>query len=313
MSDSTRQSSDAPSSPVRITRAGSLLALLLSAGNSQLGAQLNLGQLSEIRGSRDKQACAVTGTGIPDNPVRVNSGAAWRPLNPTFPREQLRVNDKITVRREVDARVVIDEPSGMGADITLAPKLVCSFMGVDLSAGVPADSGAYELARHGDTVVFTVNRGAAYIQWTDPRKRCLLHVIAGVVRPVLARVCGTQLVVSVDATGNNGYLYVREGTVLVTGQAVVVQANAGQLVRLGGRANVALADGSSALHVDLAEINYHSQEVWNGHQGFWSRPSTYIWGGIVGGATAVVVNKLLSNQNVTARNVGKTVVIHIPL
>jgi hypothetical protein len=108
-------------------------------------------------------------------------------------------------------------------------------------------------------LVFKVNSGGAYFSWASRNHPCRLRIVAARVN---AEVCGTQIAVTVDSGGQDGFLYVREGTVRFVDQPGV-EAHAGQLFRLSSLTGpVLLSATQTAQLINPQNINYHSAEIW---------------------------------------------------
>jgi len=236
----------------------SLLALGCLPAVSAGGQGRVIGQIQRIRATAGQQSCRPQGA-VPGS-VRLVRGRAPRELGAVPPPEQLQLDDSIRVGGDFDARLTINDTTYGYGEIVLAPRLFCAVIGADLERGLPADTGIYSLSRRGDSLRFTVHRGGAFITWTDRRRLCRLQVGAtDPGNPV--RVCGTTLIVAVDASGRRGVVHLVEGAIRLG--ALTVQA--GDVVTLGsGEAVTIVPRQRSSTLIDQAHVDFHSRLVWEG-------------------------------------------------
>lgn len=261
-----------------------------------------IGQIQRIRSTSGKESCRPPGQSVTGS-VRLLRGTSARPLAQVPPPEPLRLNDSVRVAGDFDARITIDDPSyGLG-DIVLAPRLLCRVIGADLMRGIAADTGIYTLSARGDTLRFAVQAGGAYITWTDARKLCRLQVV---VPGATASICGTTVIVAVDATGRRGLFYLTEGAARL-GSVIAAR---GDVFRLGtGQTPLRLTPAQATTAIDQKNVDFHAKNVWKSFPGRVLRnPWTYVGLSAVGGGAVWVATHPKDASRVKA-----TIVLRIPI
>jgi len=184
---------------------------------------------------------------------------------PVTPRDSAVVADRLRIRRFTDLRFHVDGQRFGTGNFILSPEFGrCTQVAESLRrVGIAGGSGdgSYQLSsrieRSGsnqvERLLLSIENGGATVEWA--KGTGALSVIA------LGReipVTGTVFTVLVDSARNRGLLYVREGTVTLSGGTVVhaVQGSAVVFDRNGAAQPVKLGDDV------LNDVTYYHRTVW---------------------------------------------------
>ena len=277
----------------------------LLAGAVPLHAQPDaIGQIQRIRNTKGKESCRAPQQTRPGSVRLVRSRVAHL-LEKLPPPEPLFLNDSIRVGGDFDARITIDDARyGLG-DIVLAPRLLCQVVGADAQPGIAADTGIYTLSRRGDTLRFDVKAGGAYITWANAQKLCRLQIV---VPTSTATICGTTVVVAVDAAGTHGVFHLAEGTVRI-GNALASRGDV--FLFATGQPPQRLPTARAANVIDQANVRFHSNTVWKAPSLLgraFRNPWTY-----VGLAAAGTAAWYVTKDDNSPTNGKKKIVLRIPI
>jgi hypothetical protein len=249
-------------------RAHGLSLLLLLAGPAAAYAQNasevgRIGRIAEILAGRGERRIEQA---TPMVQVQRTAGGDW--LN-AAPRTDVRNGDQLLVQRYVDVQVDVDRATHRGT-LTFLPQ-VLRVGRAPVFGGDPASrDGFYSLAdRAAGELSVNVQRGALVVDWTHGR----LQITAANTRCVIT---GTRVIVAVDSTGNAGFLYVIDGTVLLLDTPGLVP-RPGDVIRLQRGALPVRAQPDQVQVRDLADgFQYNNRQVWAGGRLFLLRPEFFV-------------------------------------
>jgi len=278
-----------------------------------------IGQIQRIRATAGQESCRPRSP-LPGS-VRLVRARTPRDLVQVPPVEPLQLNDSVRVGGDFDARLSINDSTFGVGEIVLAPRLLCAVIGADLRRGLAADTGIYSLTRRGDSLRLAVHRGGAYITWTDRRRLCRLQVVAADPRTP-AVVCGTTLIVAVDASGQRAVMHLVDGVVRLG--ALTIQA--GDVVTLGpGEAPALVPRPQSTALIDQRHVDFHAREVWEGGTGAGSTrgpsglsrvlrsPWTYLGLAAAGGGAWCAATRCWDQDDAAAPRRSRLIIVRIPL
>jgi hypothetical protein len=212
--------------------------------------------------------------------VRIQrAGGGWSNASPS---SQLFLQDQLMLQRYVDVQV---EAKGAPYDgvLTFLPELVRESRDPVYSFEAPTRDGVYRMVGGTDADLgIDIQRGALVVQWNHGR----LEVLAAGTR---IDVLGTRLAISVDSSGDSGWVYLQEGTIIFPDFPGITVGN-GEVFRLVRSAPPLRSqpDGvQRGSFEDVVEFN-HSQ-VWSQFRPFYLKPLFYVPALVAGGAVAWMV------------------------
>jgi len=257
---------------------GIVLAVLLPGARS--AAQTPVGRIERI-------AQLVSG----GQPVQISQASEFvqirRGLTETWilagPKMSLAETDRLRVRRYVDARVKVDRPTQRG-NLTFLSEVLSSDGGqVFQMAATPVEQSEYVI---GDTVgqqelSVVIERGALIVHWSAGR----LAVVAAGVRSVIT---GTKAVFAMDSTGDDGLLYLEEGSVALP-DFPEARVSPGQIVRLRRGIPPVISKPSPIEQNGYRQgARFNGDQLWSRFKPFWQKPAFFLpAAAVVGVATAV--------------------------
>lgn len=278
-----------------------LIAALLVPGLAS-AQQLRVGRIdriAEVRGGLEPVHLVT-----PSDRAEIGRGAQD---NWSFARrdQDMFREDRLRVRRYIDVRVKVETPTQRG-QLTFAPEVLLRDGGRIFELASIASPSEYimpeDTTARGDLAVH-IRSGALLVDWESGR---LVVIAAG----HSALVVGTRAAFVMDSTGNDGWLYVDEGTITFLGSPGIT-VGAGQLVRL--QAGVPLSGvsnpGPGQANAYRSVTRYHANQVWAGFTPFWRKPQFIIpVVGVFAGAAAFIATQAGDDGG----PLSGTVIIRIP-
>jgi hypothetical protein len=192
------------------------------------------------------------------------------------PDSELVESDHLRVRRYVDVRLRVERPTQRGQLVFLT-ELLGPMGGRPFQVGnvgaqsdyVLGDTAAVAGAAAADELVVTVESGGLVVHWSAGR----LAVIAAGVRTIIT---GTRVAFALDATGDNGLVYLDEGSISFP-DFPTVTVDEGDEVRLTrGLPPVVTTPPASTASAYSEAVRYNGEQVWAQLRPFWLKPSFYV-------------------------------------
>jgi hypothetical protein len=285
----------------RVPALTAFIAALLAPGLAS-AQQLKVGRIdriAEVRGGLEPVHLVT-----PSDRAEIGRGAqdAW-----SFARRDQDVfrDDRLRVRRYIDVRVRVETPTQRG-QLTFAPEVLLRDGSRVFELASTASPSEYvmpeDTTAQGELAVL-IRSGALLVDWDAGR---LVVIAAG----HSALVVGTRAAFVMDSTGNDGWLYVDEGTITFPG-APGMAVGPGQLVRL--QAGVPISGvsnpGPGQANAYQNATRYHANQVWARFTPFWQKPQFVIpaLSGI-----AVLAGVIATQTGDDGGPLSGTVVIRIP-
>jgi len=204
-------------------------------------------------------------------------GTSWTNASPS---SQLFMQDQLMLQRYVDVQV---EAKGAPYDgvLTFLPELIRESRDPVYSFEAPTRDGVYRMTGGSDVDLgVDIQRGALVVQWNHGR----LEVLAAGTR---IDVLGTRLAIAVDSTGDAGWVYLEQGTIVFP-DFPAITVNNGEVFRLLRSAPPVRRQTEPAQRSAFDDVvDFNHSVVWSGFRPFYLKPlyivpATLAAGGVIG-------------------------------
>jgi hypothetical protein len=247
-------------------------------------AQARVGHIARIAELRENARPVTLKVATDRFSIRRSPSTDWIPIGP---ETVLYENDRLRVASFVDVRFEVQRPAQRGRIVVTHEVRNDEGARVfDLLAGPgPASYRLVQDSTGTGDLGLEIESGALVIDWRGGR---LTILAAG--HPAV--IVSTRVTFAMDANGNNGFLFVEEGTVVFPASNNL-QVQAGQIVQLQRGVPPSLVNSEPAtLERYTDATRYNAREIWSGLRPFWQKPAFFLPAiGVVAGTTAFLLSR----------------------